>query len=112
MDASADTLVDSAMTFEAFLQAIEMDIGQYIYSIRSTLKTTKLFIRRTPNQVLTNGYNRKILSMFQSNMDLQYIVDAYACCSYVADYINKADKGISRTLREMYARLPRDPSSW
>ncbi|KAG1110135.1 hypothetical protein G6F42_015430 [Rhizopus arrhizus] len=112
LDQNAETLVDSAMTFDEFLQAIEISsVDAYIYSIRSTLKTTKVFLRRTPNQVLTNSYNRKILSIFRSNMDLQFIVDGYACCSYVADYINKADKGISNTLREIYQRQRNDPST-
>ncbi|CAO0801366.1 unnamed protein product [Mucor circinelloides] len=64
LDHNAETLVDSATTFDEFFQAIEISSADaYIYnSIRPTLKTTKVFLRRTPNQVLTNSYNRKILS--------------------------------------------------
>ncbi|CEP08567.1 hypothetical protein [Parasitella parasitica] len=32
-------------------------------------------------------------------------------CSYIVDYINKADKGLSRTLKELYERRARDPNS-
>lgn len=35
-------------------------------------------------------------------MDIQFILDAYACCSYVVDYINKADKGLSNLLDRIY----------
>ncbi|EPB81209.1 hypothetical protein HMPREF1544_12079 [Mucor circinelloides 1006PhL] len=92
LDQNAETLVDSATTFDEFFQAIEISSADaYIYnSIRPTLKTTKVFLRRTPNQVLTNSYNRKILT---------------------DDYINKADKGIRNTLRKIYQRQRNDPST-
>ncbi|CEP14354.1 hypothetical protein [Parasitella parasitica] len=60
---------------------------------------------------MTTGYNRKIRSMMRSNMDCQYILDPYTACSYIVNYINKADKGLSRTLKELYERRARDPNS-
>lgn len=33
-------------------------------------------------------------------MDIQFILDEYACCSYIVNYINKSHREISRILRE------------
>lgn len=35
----------------------------------------------------------------RSNMDIQFVLDAYSCISYVIDYINKSSRGLSRLLR-------------
>lgn len=35
----------------------------------------------------------------QSNIDVQFVLDPYACISYIVDYINKPSRGISKLLR-------------
>lgn len=35
----------------------------------------------------------------RSNMDIQFVIDAYACASYIVDYINKSNRGLSKLLR-------------
>ncbi|EPB86567.1 hypothetical protein HMPREF1544_06641 [Mucor circinelloides 1006PhL] len=72
LDLNAVALVDSVTTFDEFLQAIEISsVDAYIDSIRSTLKITKVILRRTPNQVLTNSYNRKILNAETSEAEAE-----------------------------------------
>lgn len=34
-------------------------------------------------------------------MDLQLIVDAYSCATYVADYVNKSNRGMSNLRRAL-----------
>ena len=36
-------------------------------------------------------------------MDIQYMLDAYACAMYIVSYISKAQKGMSELLREAVA---------
>ena len=40
-----------------------------------------------------NSYNRDLLVLVESNMDLQFITDAYGTCGYVCNYQNKGQKG-------------------
>lgn len=47
-----------------------------------------------------NAHNPFILELHRANIDIQYILDAYACCSYRINYINKSNKGISKLLIE------------
>ena len=36
-------------------------------------------------------------------MDIQYILDVYACAVYIVNYISKGQKGMSELLREACA---------
>lgn len=49
--------------------------------------------------------------MFRSNVDIQYVLDPYACVAYVLDYINKSDKGLSKAMEDIYVKHKSDPSS-
>lgn len=34
-------------------------------------------------------------------MDIQYVLDGYACCCYIIDYINKSEKGMSDIMQRI-----------
>jgi len=38
-------------------------------------------------------------------MDIQFILDAYACCSYTINYINKSNRGVSQLLQEAMTEI-------
>ena len=38
-------------------------------------------------------------SAWRANMDIQFVLDVYACAMYIVSYISKAQKGISEILR-------------
>jgi hypothetical protein len=41
-----------------------------------------------------------IMSLHKANMDIQFILDPYACSMYCVDYISKSENGMSKLLRE------------
>lgn len=84
-------------TFEEFLDVCDVTYDDYILAIRSALKRPKVFLKRSPRDVYINSISKKILELHQTNMDVQYILDPFACTVYIVDYINKADKGASVT---------------
>ena len=46
-----------------------------------------------------NGYNPAILQIWAANTDLQYVLDPWALCVYIASYIMKSQRGISKLLK-------------
>lgn len=86
--------------FNEFLAEINCTKDEYIKAIRSSLKQAKVFVKREPNAARTNVYSPKIICLMRSNMDIQFITDAYAAVGYVVDYINKSNAGLSRLLRQ------------
>ncbi|KAG5666226.1 putative ATP-dependent DNA helicase PIF1, partial [Polypedilum vanderplanki] len=90
----------SIQSFDELLQRLECNFDDYLLAARSKLKSRKVFIKREPKNSRINPYNKKILITMRSNMDIQFILDIYSCISYVVDYVNKSDKGLSRLLRK------------
>ncbi|KAG5672958.1 hypothetical protein PVAND_003045 [Polypedilum vanderplanki] len=98
-----DTLESNAAnirTFDELLEILDCTFDDYILAARSTLKMRKLFVKREPKNCRINAYNKKLLIAMRSNMDIQFVLDIYSCVSYVVDYVNKADKGLSRLMRQ------------
>ncbi|KAL3184151.1 hypothetical protein MRX96_032438 [Rhipicephalus microplus] len=68
---------------------------EYMDVLRAGLSRPCVLHRRTPAEKFVNAFNAWIGRVLDSNMDMQIILDHYACASYVVDYVNKSDRGIS-----------------
>lgn len=49
-------------------------------------------LKRQVNEVWVNQYSKPLLKCWNSNLDIQYVVDAYACVVYIISYISKAER--------------------
>lgn len=87
-------------SFEELLAKMNVDLDFYIFAIRATIKHAKIFLKRDPKNCRTNAYCKKILLLMKSNMDIQFVLDAFACIGYIVDYVNKSSRGLSRLLRQ------------
>ncbi|KAH9398505.1 hypothetical protein TYRP_018746 [Tyrophagus putrescentiae] len=96
-----------ADTFEEYLQELQMTDEQYIMAIRQSLdkNRSKIFLRRSPAEVNINNYNIRLLRLHRANMDIQFVLDPFACVKYILSYINKANRGMSKLLRETVAEI-------
>ena len=50
---------------------------------------------------MVNNYNGPVMLAWQANMDLQYVLNAYACTMYVASYIMKTDRAMGVLLKHV-----------
>lgn len=75
--------------FDDFLCKIDMNLVSNLQAIRSTLSVLKMFIKRTVEEVRINSYNKTLLKCWEANMGIQFILDPYACVSYLVSYISK-----------------------
>ncbi|GBL97742.1 hypothetical protein AVEN_20311-1 [Araneus ventricosus] len=50
-------------------------------------------------------YNSELPMLHEANMDLQFITDMYACATYVLNYLNKSNSGMSKLLREAASEI-------
>ena len=57
--------------------------------------------RRKPSECNINNYNPHVLLAWQANMDMQYVLNAYACVMYVASHIMKTDRAMGELLRRV-----------
>ncbi|XP_059178285.1 uncharacterized protein LOC131957470 [Physella acuta] len=102
-----ETKENTVGDFNDLLAVLECTNKEYTDAISTTLTQEKVFLKRLPKDCRINGYNKKILSLMRSNMDIQFVTNPYQCVSYVVDYINKSQRGLSRLLRELVADFKR-----
>ena len=91
---------ENVTEFDQFLGKLEMSLEVYLQSIQSTLSVSKVFLKRSLEETRINSYNRTSLKCWEANMDIQYILDPYACVSYIVSYISKGQRGLSNLLYE------------
>ena len=91
------------VTYEQLLKELDVSEYQYILSIRSSLNCPTIFLKRSPNELRINNYNPACLQAWRANMDIQFVLDVYACAMYIVSYISKAQKGMSDLLRNACA---------
>jgi len=92
---------NSDISFEDFLILIQMEEKDYEMAIRSSLSRPTSFLKRNVDSVFENSYTKKIATIWRSNMDIQFILDAYACVKYCVSYIAKSCRGMSKLLKNV-----------
>ena len=59
-----------------------------------------MILKRKPSEQSINYYTPAVLKAWEANMDIQYVVNAYACVMYIASYVLKAEKGMGELLKQ------------
>ena len=87
-------------TFHAFLDRLKLAEEQCIQAFRYSLKRTTLLLRRAPSEIRIKNYNSTLLNTWKANMDIQFVLDPYACAVYILSYITKGQRGMSKLLEK------------
>lgn len=88
------------LSFSDFLKELQMDFQTYLLAVRSSLCSPKIFLQRSVCETRINIYNTVALKCWEANMDIQFILDPYACVSYIVSYISKGQRGLSNLLHQ------------
>ena len=73
----------------------------YLQGLRICYKGYSVVMQRTPQDSWINTYNPDIIRVWKANMDLQYILDPYACVMYIASYMLKSEKSMGELLKQV-----------
>ena len=87
------------ITFDQLLINLNVTEQNYYLAIQSSLNSPTIFLRRNPNELRVNNYNSACLKACRENMDIQFVLDVYACAAYIVSYISKSQKGMSQLLQ-------------
>ena len=100
-----DMLVDIGqlenITLQQLLQACNIPMDDYVTALSTSKRGHTLVLRRTPQEMNINSYNPSILRAWKANMDIQYILDAYACVMYVTSYMMKSERAMGELLKHV-----------
>ena len=86
------------LTYDDFLNKLGLSEIEYIDAICSSLTSPKVFLKRSPSEVRINSYNGIMLTSWEANIDVQFVLDAYSCAAYIVSYISKGQRGMSDLL--------------
>ena len=89
------TNLETDITFDEFLQEIKLTEDDYIIAVQTSLKRERIFLERRPIESRINPYMKGLLDVWKANHDIQFVLDAYACATYIVSYINKSARGMS-----------------
>lgn len=82
-------------TFEEYLHSLYLTVGRDLLVILSPLSKEKIFLYRQPCDIYFNPLSEKIFKRQRATMDIQFVLDVFACCTYIVGYINETDRGMS-----------------
>ena len=86
------------MTYEDFLTELDLTEEDYFKAVQTSVKAPKVFLERPPRDKRVNPYMRHLITAWQANHDIQFVLDAYACAMYIVSYISKSQRGMSTLL--------------
>ena len=68
----------------------EMAKLRYYDALRADIKGTGyVFLKREPKDVYINNFSKKLMPILQSNHDIQFVHDHFACANYITSYLTK-----------------------
>ncbi len=58
-------------------------------------------MKRAPGDSWINTYNLEVITAWKGNMDIQFILNPYACVMYITSYMLKSEGAMSELLRQV-----------
>ena len=98
-------LADNSNDFSLDELLIKADVclEQYVSALEVSTKGSVVILKRKPIECNINNYNAPVMLAWQANMDIQYVLNAYACVMYVASYMMKTEKAMGELLKRVAA---------
>jgi hypothetical protein len=91
-----------SLTTSNILMKANVPEASYVDALKiSHNARSNVVLKRSPQAQNINNYNPHLLKAWRANMDIQYILDPYACIMYVTSYLCKAEKNMSELLRKV-----------
>ena len=93
---------EDGSTLKEILDSEHIPEELYMDCLRiSGQRGTSVILERDIADSRTNNCNLHCLNLWNANMDIQYVADAYACIMYVLSYVMKCERGMSEILKRV-----------
>ena len=89
------------VTLQHLLQVSNVSMKDYMEALNTSKRGNTVVLKRQPTEMNINNYNPSILKAWKANMDIQYILDPYACVMYVTSYMMKSERAMGELLRHV-----------
>ena len=89
------------VTLEHVLEASGITMEEYIDALEVSKNGHSVVLRRKLLEMNINNYNPAVLRAWRANMDIQFILHAYACVMYVTSYMMKSERAMGELLKQV-----------
>ncbi|KAA0701445.1 ATP-dependent DNA helicase PIF1 [Triplophysa tibetana] len=77
---------------EHLFQHLGINQATFEVAYKSLNRNTHVVLKRQVNEVWVNPYSKPLLKCWNANLDIQFVVDAFACVVYIISYISKSER--------------------
>ena len=88
------------ITLQEVLNTAHVTLDDYTKSLSTSKCGQSVILKRKPSEQSVNYYSPAVLKAWEANMDIQYVINAYACVMFIASYVLKAEKGKGELLKQ------------
>ncbi len=99
---------DDNATVRDVLNTANVELEEYVEALGVTSSGSVVVLQRELDEQCINNYNQSVILAWQANMDIQYVLNAYAFVMYVASYIMKSDRAMGVLLKQVAAEVRTD----
>ena len=92
---------DVDVSIEQLLNNAKVPMRHYEKALEISTKGNAIVLKREPKECKINNYNPNVMLAWQANMDIQFVLNAYACVMYVASYMMKSERAMGELLRNV-----------
>ena len=90
------------------LDKADLTETEYVEALETSCTGNVVVLKRELSECCINNYNPAVMLAWQANMDIQFVLNAYACVMYVASYIMKTERSMGELLKRMAAEARTD----
>ncbi len=88
-------------TLEDVLAKANVSMTAYVRGLSICSSGNAVIMQRQVSETWINTYNPDVLRTWRANMDIQFILDPYACVMYIASYMLKSERSMGELLKQV-----------
>ena len=92
---------NTELSLSELLEKAEVTEQEYIEALSVSTHGNVVVLKRDPGECCIDNYNPSVMIAWQANMNIQFVLNAYACVMYVASYIMKTERPVGELLKRV-----------
>ncbi|XP_066926766.1 uncharacterized protein [Clytia hemisphaerica] len=90
------------ISLDDLLRSCDISRDEYFTALDMVQKKITVLYKRTPNETNIGPYNTVMISILQSNMNIQYVTNMYAVLAYITSYMCKPERNMSELMKKAH----------
>ena len=90
---------DDENEWNDILHSAQITQAEFESNLAKVSQKQDVYLKRRVQDQWINNYNPHLIRCWNGNMDIQYVLDPYACAMYIVSYITKAEREMGDLLK-------------